>query len=170
MEQTLIALAITFGTAYLIRFLHYIIGSPKIDPDTHEINVNKDAIFSILGRFVANMYIQSETKETRRIWAKYAKWKECRIAEHEKLMNESDPSKHAEIVQQLATDLESVQNNIDSWRRPNPWMAAGLCPICFGTWVSLVSWLFATIAFGINPGFIIFGIASSVLISNRIKL
>ena len=156
--------------AAFIRFLHYVIGSPSIDPDTNEININKSAIFSFYGHFIAKRYIRTNDAETRRIWAKYELWKNERIRIHEQQMNEADPEQHYEIINQLASDLDAKQNEVETWRRPNFWMSAGLCPICFGTWVSLSSWLFGSIAFGIHPGFIVFGIATSVLISNRIKL
>ena len=67
-------------------------------------------------------------------------------------------------------DIEKTKADFESRRKPNPWMAAGMCPICFGTWVSLALWLFVPIMFGIEPGFVIFGIPTSVIISNRLKI
>jgi hypothetical protein len=161
-------LTIMIGAA--ISFLHYCIGSPSFDPDTGNPVTHSGRIFSIWGRFIASRYIQSENKQNDRIRANFYAWQQKRIIQHEREMENASPLEQHNLIEQLQKDIENAKIEFESKRKPNPWMAAGMCPICFGTWVSLVLWLFVPIMFGINPAFVIFGIPTSVIISNRLKL
>lgn len=166
----MMAIVVTLGIAAFIRFFHYCIGSPSIDPETGNPATTSGRIFSIWGRFISNRYVEFENKQNARIWAKFNAYKIERLKQHELNMSGAKPDEQTKLIENLSNELQSTQDRIHLWKKPNPWMAAGLCPICFGTWVALLFWLLAPIMFGINPGFIIFGIAASVIISNRIKL
>ncbi len=164
------ALIIAAMIAAMIRFLHYCIGSPSVDAETGNPATHSGRIFSIYGRFICSRYILFENRQNARIRANFDEWKQIRVRQHERDMDDASPLEQHNLIEQLKKDLETESERIESSRKPNPWMAAGLCPICFGTWVSLLFWLFVPIMFAINPGFIVFGIPTSVLISNRIKL
>jgi hypothetical protein len=164
------ALIIAAMIAAMIRFLHYCIGSPSIDTETGNPVTHKGRIFSIYGRFISSRYILFENKEDARTRSNFNAWQQKRIIEHEREMESASPLEQHNLIEQLQKDIEKTKADFESRRKPNPWMAAGMCPICFGTWVSLVLWLFVPIMFGIEPGFVIFGIPTSVIISNRLKI
>jgi len=156
--------------AAFIKFLHYCIGSPSIDPETGNPQTNSGRIFSIYGRFICAQYVSFENKENARTTANFNEWKQKRVLKHESDMVNASPLEQNQLIEQLQKDIENAQTKILSARKPNPWMAAGLCPVCFGTWVASSFWILSPIAFGINPAYIILGVATSVLISNRIKI
>lgn len=164
------ALILSAMVAAFIQFVYYCIGSPSIDPDTGNPQTNSGRIFSIYGRFICSQYVSYENKENDRIRVKFDIWKANRVTEHEFKMAKASPLEQHQLIEQLQKDIENAENEFYSAKKPNPWMAAGLCPICFGTWVASSVWMLSPIAFGINPAYIIFGIAASVLISNRIKI
>jgi hypothetical protein len=104
---------------------------------------SRGRIFSIWGRFVATQYAKYQNKETCRIWGKYGPF-------------EGTP--------------EEMENRIQEYRKSNPWNAAGCCSICFGTWVSMLSWLVLVPVLGLNPIIWIFAVAGSVVVSSRIEI
>lgn len=169
LSEPMMFVAIAFGVGCLISFLYYCIGSPSVDSESGKIEVVNGRIFSIWGRFVASRYAAFENRQNGRVWSDFEEYKQKRIEQHEIDMSRALTSaEQTQLIQKLSDDLQGSQDRIRT--NPNPWMAAGVCPICFGTWVSLLFWLLSPIVFGINPGFIIFGIATSVIISNRIRL
>jgi len=104
---------------------------------------NNGRIFSIWGRFVSSQYTKYHNKESIRIWNKF----------------NDNPFE--------GTD-EEIESRVEGWRRPNPWNAAGACSICFGTWVSMVSWFVLIPTLGLNPVLWIFAVAGSVVTSKYI--
>lgn len=160
-----IILIMIFAIACAIKFLYYCIGSPFVNHDGVPV-FNSGRIFSIYGRFICSQYAKHHNNETKRIRAKYERIKESKRLVLESQMETATDAERIELIKKFETELNSI--DFESLRRPNPFMMAGLCPICFGTWISILSWIIIGIAFAINPILIMFFIPSSVVISNRI--
>jgi hypothetical protein len=150
--------------ACAIVFLHYCIGSP-IQGEYYT-----GRIFSSYGAFISKRYLDFETKEKNRVWAKYNAWK----IKRDILLNGQLENKTAEesdvIYKEYLQQVEHVYNDTVNNMKNNPWSMAGACPICFGTWVALFTFLFFVIFVPLPWWFIFIGTPSAVIVSRYIKL
>ena len=125
--------------ACAIVFLHYCIGSP-IQGEYYT-----GRIFSAYGAFISKRYLDFETKEKNRVWAKYNAWK----IKRDIILNGELKNKTAEesdvIYKEYLQQVEHVYNDTENNMKNNPWSMAGACPICFGTWVALFTFTFFVI-------------------------
>lgn len=137
-EIIIVASIVTFLLALSLRFLHHVIGSPA----GNEYETGR--IFSIWGRIVADGYSAQHNNESVRIWAKYKAWEAERnrklYDDLENCVGLNAAEDKILIQKQFNDDIEEMLNRVESWRRPNPWMALGACFICFSTWVSCFAW------------------------------
>jgi len=147
-------------TALFIQFLHFSIGSPSGE----EFETGR--IFSLWGRFVATGYAKHHKQEEKRIWAKYER---IVAVMREKLDKDIQdfPTMQKELVAKFNTEIESLQNRVESWRRGTWYSALGACMTCFGTWVSMLLWL-VFMLLGLNPVFWLLGVCASTMLANRI--
>ena len=150
--------------ACAIVFLHYCIGSP-IQGEYYT-----GRIFSAYGAFISKRYLDFETKEKNRVWAKYNAWK----IKRDVYLNGQLENKTAEesdvIYKDYLQQVEAVYNDTENNMKNNPWSMAGACPICFGTWVALFTFTFFVIFVPLPWWFIFIGTPSAVIVSRYIKL
>lgn len=153
-----------FTAACSIVFLHYCIGSP-IQGEFYT-----GRIFSKYGKFISDKYNQFERKEKERVWAKYNDWKLHR----DQKLNEDLQNKSAEesqlIYSEYLQQVDAVFNTVEDNMRANPYSMLGACPICFGTWVALLIYIFFVIFVQLPAWYIIVGVPASVVLSRYIKL
>ena len=150
--------------ACAIVFLHYCIGSP-IQGEYYT-----GRIFSAYGAFISKRYLDFETQEKNRVWAKYNAWK----IKRDVYLNGQLENKTAEesdvIYKDYLQQVEHVYNDTENNMKNNPWSMAGACPICFGTWVALFTFTFFVIFVPLPWWFIFIGTPSAVIVSRYIKL
>jgi len=150
--------------ACAIVFLHYCIGSP-IQGEYYT-----GRIFSAYGAFISKRYLDFETKEKNRVWAKYNAWK----VKRDVYLNGQLENKTAEesdvIYKDYLQQVEHVYNDTENNMKNNPWSMAGACPICFGTWVALFTFTFFVIFVPLPWWFIFIGTPAAVIVSRYIKL
>lgn len=150
--------------ACAIVFLHYCIGSPL------QGEYYTGRIFSAYGAFISKRYLDFETKEKNRVWAKYNAWK----VKRDVYLNGQLENKTAEesdvIYKDYLQQVEHVYNDTENNMKNNPWSMAGACPICFGTWVALFTFTFFVIFVPLPWWFIFIGTPSAVIVSRYIKL
>jgi Fe2+ transport system protein B len=157
-------ITLTIFTAFAIKFLHYCIGSPV------QGEFYTGRIFSAYGAFISKLYLDFEAKEKNRVWAIYNAWKQKRDKElneelQNKTANEADTI-YKDYLQQIQHVYKDVENNMKN----NPWSIAGACPICFGTWISLIISFFFVI-FVMLPWWSIFICTpTAVILSRYIKI
>lgn len=147
-----------------IVFLHYCIGSP-IQGEYYT-----GRIFSFYGAFISKKYLDFEHKEKQRVWAKYNEWK----VKRDNILNAELENKTVEqadtIYKEYLQQIDSVYNNVENNMKNNPWSMLGACPICFGTWVSMITFTFFVIFVPLPWWFIFIGTPASVILSRYIKI
>jgi hypothetical protein len=157
-------ITLSIFTAFAIKFLHYCIGSPV------QGEYYTGRIFSAYGVFISKRYLDFETKEKNRVWAKYNVWK---IQRDSKLNGELE-NKTAEQADTIYKDylqqVEHVYNDVENNMKNNPWSMLGACPICFGTWVSLFTFTFFIIFVPLPWWYIFIGTPAAVIVSRYIKI
>jgi hypothetical protein len=127
-------------------------------------------IFSAYGKFISKLYLDFESKEKSRVWANYNAWKQKRDKElNEQLQNKTANEADA-IYKEYLQQIQHVYNDVENNMKNNPWSMLGVCPICFGTWVSLFTFTFFVIFVPLPWWFIFIGTPAAVIISRYIKI
>lgn len=160
----LICAILVFFVACFIKFLHYIIGSPK----ANEYETGR--IFSIYGRFVTNHYVKYHNLESKRIWAKYKEIEYNLQTELEHKLEGATANEKAELHTAYSAKIEEALDNMESWRKPNPFLALGACFVCFSTWVACFAWIVLIPYFALPLLLFPFVVSATVLVGNRIDM
>lgn len=157
-------ITLTIFTAFAIKFLHYCIGSPV------QGEYYTGRIFSAYGKFISKKYLDFEAKEKKRVWDKYLEWKGKRNRYLEKQLENKTAEESEVIYKDFIEQVDLVYKDVENNMKNNPWSMAGACPICFGTWISLIISLFFVI-FVMLPWWSIFICTpTAVILSRYIKI
>lgn len=130
----LISVALSYSSAALSYLYDFCIGEP------HGTSVNKGRIFSFIGVFIRSKFDNFE-------------------AETEKIR---DNTKRSLI--ESGYEIGAAMEEADKFYRVNPWKAAGVCPICFNVWCSIIICVPSIFAFDI-PWYLFLPITA---VANRI--
>jgi len=147
-----------------ISFLHYCIGSP-IQGEFYT-----GRIFSAYGKFISDKYNAFEAKEKKRVWDEYLNWKQKRNLLLEKELKNKSAEESEIIYKDFLQQVDLVYNNVENNMKSNPWSMLGACPICFGTWISLLISLFFVIFVMLPWWYIFICTPAAVIISRYIKI
>lgn len=149
---------------FVIKFLHYCIGSP-IQGDYYS-----GRIFSFYGRFISERYNQFENKEKVRVWSKYNEWKQQKDIELNNNLKNSSFDQSDKIYKDFLKEVEYQYNRVENNMKPNPFSMLGACPICFGTWIALFCWIIICILHPLPIWISLIGSASSTILSRYINI
>jgi hypothetical protein len=163
-EIMIVATIAVFLSAAGIRFLHHIIGSPA----GNEYETGR--IFSAYGRFVSDNYTKHHNKETVRIYAKFDAWKAQRQERLQSDLQNADKDTAIAISAVFSEEVEDMLTRVETWRRPNPWKAAGACLICFSTWAACFLWCILIPVISVPVLLFPLLVASTVVVGNRIEI
>jgi hypothetical protein len=151
-------------SACAIVFLHYCIGSP-IQGEYYT-----GRIFSFYGAFISKKYLDFEHKEKQRVWANYSYWKQKRDKELNEDLQNKTADECNDIYEEYLNEVNNMHNSVENNMKKNPWSMLGACPICFGTWVSMITFTFFVIFVPLPWWFIFIGTPASVILSRYIKI
>jgi hypothetical protein len=151
------------AVAAFIKFIHYSIGSP-IHADFYS-----GRIFSFYGRFISDRYEAWELKESARVWAKYGRWKQDQDKQLQSDLDKCDSITATYLYNEYLERVDIAHKKVESTMRANPYSMLGACPICFGTWVGLLTWSVLVFFTGIAWWWIILGTPLSVWLSRFVN-
>ena len=157
-------ITLSIFAAFAIKFLHYCIGSPV------QGEYYTGRIFSAYGKFISKRYLDFEDKEKKRVWAKYLDWKGKRNRILEKQLENKTAEESEVIYKDFLEQVDMVYKDVENNMKNNPWSMAGVCPICFGTWVSFITFTFFIIFVPLPWWYIFIGTPAAVIISRYIKI
>jgi hypothetical protein len=157
-------ITLSIFAAFTIKFLHYCIGSPV------QGEYYSGRIFSAYGKFISKLYLDFESKEKKRVWAKYNAWKQKRDKELNEELQNKTPNEADAIYKEYLQQVESLYNDVENNMKNNPWSMLGACPICFGTWVSLFTFTFFVIFVPLPWWYIFICTPAAVIVSRYIKI
>lgn len=160
--MTIIVLSLM--TAACIKFIHYCIGSPVQD------DYYSGRIFSDYGRFITDKYKEWEESEYRRVWANYNEWKQKRDDKLNEDLKNLSATEAESVYDEYLQQVDAVFNSVTDNMRANPYSMLGACPICFGTWIALIMWIFFVIFVPLPLWFVLIGAPTSVVLSRYIKI
>jgi len=142
MESIIISCLLCVLVAFFVRFVNYCIGDPRVLEDGNT-NVYVGRIFSFYGLWLTSKYNAHYNKQVER-------W-------NDELSKLKDPTQQ---------DIQAITANI----KPTIYSALGMCPVCFGTWISTIAWLFTLPCFELSFFWIIFCVPTSTILAIRIKV
>lgn len=157
-------ITLTIFSACIIVFLHYCIGSP-IQGEFYT-----GRIFSAYGKFISKKYLDFEQKEKQRVWSKYNAWKHNKDIELNTQLLNKTAEEADKIYRQYLEQIDIVYNDVENNMKNNIWSMFGACPICFGTWISMITFIFFVIFVPLPWWFIFIGTPAAVIISRYIKI
>lgn len=130
----------------LSTFLHYCIGEPRFSEAGAEFKAGR--IFAFYGRWVSVGYQKAYKKEYDRING---------------IFQEEGRRTNGNI-----SDIREFE--IMSSFRPLVWQALGACPICFGTWISIIAFAVLLPTFALSIFWLSLCVPTSTIISGRIRI
>jgi hypothetical protein len=157
-------ITLTIFIAFAIKFLHYCIGSPV------QGEFYTGRIFSAYGKFISKKYLDFETKEKKRVWDKYLDWKAKRDQYLVKQLEGKTAEQSEIIYKDFLEQVDLVYKDVENNMKNNYWSMAGACPICFGTWISLIISLFFVIFVMLPWWSISICTPTAVILSRYIKI
>ena len=141
-------LLLSFLVAAFVKFVHYSIGEPH-DSGTG-MQFTQGRIFSAYGAFILRKHIEHDEKQLRSIQAKFKHI----IANDGKGNPDFKPS-------------DSQILKIQGQYKPSPWLALGVCPICFSFWLGAIVWAFVLFILSINLLWMLLAVPASTMILHR---
>ena len=142
MENIIIICLLCALVAFFVRFVNYCIGDPRVLEDGNT-NVFVGRIFSFYGLWLTSKYNAHYNKQVER-------W-------NEQLSKLTNPTE---------AEIQAITANI----KPSVYSMLGMCPVCFGTWLSLASWIAICAVFQLSFFWIIFCVPTSTILAVRIKV
>jgi hypothetical protein len=147
----------------LISFLHFCIGSPKGD------QFSTGRIFSFWGRFVTERWLMVDEKLNMKIEGELKVIQEREIIIlNQKLRNHQNNSK--KIIEEFNKKILNEKKRLESNKGINLYSALGSCYICFGTWISILSWINLIIIENLDLYWLFLAIPTSVILSKYVKI
>jgi len=148
---------VTVGGACFLRFVYYIIGEPVGEsgrPDGSKVKTGR--ILSRYGVFILDKFNNFERRENCRLSFVFDEW-----------YNLQDFNAMTEEEKMRCVHLKNI--DLSKRRKTNPFAAAGACPFCFWTWLSVGFWIFGFFALGgFNIFYLIGLIPATVILAKRI--
>ena len=145
MLQTIFSIGyLSIMVACFVRFVYYCIGEPKQTDTGYSLHVGR--IFSRYGGLILKKHYEYDKREDKRVQAIFERMTKDR-------------------------DISEIDGTYaGSFYRPSPWMALGVCPVCFSMWLGIITWVVLLLCLGISLFWLPLAISTSTIILLRVLL